>query len=64
MSNILFKIELKYERYDQVMFEDPTQNRMKESLNLFTQVSANFVHTGVGVLWCGWWHSASVGWGE
>eukprot|EP00026_Physarum_polycephalum_P009252 Phypoly_transcript_09368.p1 GENE.Phypoly_transcript_09368~~Phypoly_transcript_09368.p1 ORF type:complete len:306 (+),score=42.75 Phypoly_transcript_09368:43-960(+) len=38
--------------YDQVMFEDPTQNRMKESLNLFTQICNNPVFATTPIFLC------------
>jgi len=38
--------------YDQVMFEDPTQNRMKESLNLFGQIVNNPVFQSTPIFLC------------
>lgn len=38
--------------YDQVMFEDPTQNRMKESLNLFAQICNNPVFASTPIFLC------------
>lgn len=38
--------------YDQVMFEDPTQNRMKESLNLFGQICNNPVFSSTPIFLC------------
>jgi len=38
--------------YDQVMFEDPTQNRMNESLDLFGQICNNPVFTSTPIFLC------------
>jgi len=38
--------------YDQVMFEDPSMNRMKESLNLFSQICNNPVFGGIPIFLC------------
>jgi GTPase SAR1 family protein len=38
--------------YDQVMFEDPTMNRMKESLNLFSQICNNPVFANTPIFLC------------
>jgi len=38
--------------YDQVMFEDPTMNRMKESLNLFSQICNNPVFSNTPIFLC------------
>jgi GTPase SAR1 family protein len=38
--------------YDQVMFEDPTQNRMKESLTLFAQICNNPVFASTPIFLC------------
>lgn len=39
VNALLFVVNLA--GYDQVMFEDPTQNRMQESLTLFEQITSN-----------------------